>query len=84
MSGEGEDGRIAFFESKEVAGLVVGLAVVPAAPDDAKPFERESTQDDLMENRMPPRWRNQSRCPRPRSHEPEATCGDEESIVFAP
>jgi len=44
----GEDRGLALLEGHEVAGLVVGLAVVPAAPEDANPFEGQGAQDGLV------------------------------------
>jgi hypothetical protein len=41
---------MALLEGEEVASLVVGLAVVPATPDDANPFECQGAQDDLVGN----------------------------------
>jgi len=35
-------------EGLEVAGFIVGHAVVPAAPEDAQPFEGEAAEDGLV------------------------------------
>ena len=45
---EGEEDRIALLELRQVAGFVVGRAVLPAAPEDAQPFEGEAAQDGGM------------------------------------
>ena len=37
-------------EGQKVASFVVGLAVVPAAPDDANPLESQGAQDDVVGN----------------------------------
>jgi hypothetical protein len=45
---------VALLQGHEAAGLVVGLAVVLAAPEDADPFERESAQNGLVSNALGP------------------------------
>ena len=45
---------MALLQGHEVAGFVVGLAVVPAAPEDANPLESEGAQDGLVMNARGP------------------------------
>src|SRR5688572_19260100 len=43
-----EVGGLVFFETLEVTLVVVGLAIVPAAPEDAQPFESEAADDGMV------------------------------------
>jgi hypothetical protein len=45
---------MALLEGHDVAGFVVGLAVVPTAPKDANPFEGEGAKDGLVGNALGP------------------------------
>jgi hypothetical protein len=48
MGGKLEKGRLALLKSEEVAGLVVGSAVCPAAVEDANPLEGERAESRLF------------------------------------
>jgi len=43
---------MALLEGYEVAGFVVRLPVMPAAPEDANPLEGEGAQDGLVSNAL--------------------------------
>lgn len=45
---------MAFLQGHEVADFVVGLAVVPAAPEDSNPLESQGSQDGLVGNTLGP------------------------------
>lgn len=44
----GGERRFSLNEGLEVAGFIVGQAVLPAAPEDAQPFEGEAAEDGLV------------------------------------